>query len=315
MTLASFILAVATAYLAALLFFPALRLETRKRTAALIGSGALIAVSPLWIPLYMRSVRFFAALNAIALLVKLYDLHLAAGQSIRPRFGAFGAFLPNLFSVVWKKLAGEPRPTLHQNLVHLAQASWKTVIAVAFSVWLFKRNWQGVPFILEHCAKAMAVFVALIPLSALGATLWRLAGGRARDFMDATLLAATPAQFWRRYNRPAQQFLYEDVFKPVGGFRSPVRATLVTFVVSALVHEYVFGITLGRVQGYQTVFFLLQGLAVAASVRWRPKGRRLWLWIGITLVFNLATSVFFFASINGVFPFYSQALPKWLAQW
>lgn len=165
---------------------------------------------------------------------------------------------------------------------------------------------------LEHCAKALAVFLVLIPGSALGTALWRLAGGRARDFMDAPLLAATPAQFWRRYNRPAQQFLYEDVFKALGGFRAPVRATLATFVVSGLVHEYVFGITLGRVQGYQTLFFLLQGLAVAASARLRPAGWKVWPWIGATLIFNLATSVLFFASVDAVIPFYSRDLPGWL---
>jgi hypothetical protein len=47
----------------------------------------------------------------------------------------------------------------------------------------------------------------------------------------------------------------------------------VTFAVSAVVHEYVFGVSLGRVQGYQTLFFLLQGLGVAATVRLQ---RRVW---------------------------------------
>jgi D-alanyl-lipoteichoic acid acyltransferase DltB (MBOAT superfamily) len=172
-----------------------------------------------------------------------------------------------------------------------------------------------VPFILEHCVKTVALFVALIPATAATAALWRLAGGRARDFMDAPLLAATPAEFWRRYNRPVQQFFYEDFFKRVGGLRSPVRATLVIFAVSALIHEYVFAVTLGRVQGYQTLFFLLQGLGVAATVRLRPAGWRVWLWIGATWIFNLTTSMFFFASVNGAFPFYSRGLPEWLAGW
>ena len=189
-------------------------------------------------------------------------------------------------------------------------------MAVLLMVWLFRRDWSGVPFALEHCAKTLAFFIALIPGSALGATLWRMAGGRARDFMDAPLFAATPAEFWRRYNRPAQQFFYEDVFKRAGAYQSPVLAALATFAVSALVHEYVFGVTLRRFQGYQTAFFLLQGLAVAATVRLRPaRGSRTWLWICATWIFNLATSVFFFASVNGVVPFYSQGLPKWLAGW
>ena len=312
MTLPFFIIALASAFLAALLFFPALRLERGTRAAVLVGLAAPIALSPLWIPPHAPSVRLLAAMNAIALLVKLYDLHVAAS---RPAFGAFVAFLPNWFSIVWKRLADEPRPAQHQNLVHLGHALWKTAVAVAFLAWLFRRDWRDAPFVLEHCIKMFAVFLALIAVSALGVTLWRLAGGRARDFMDAPLLAATPAQFWRRYNRPAQQFLYEDVFKGLGGFSAPVRATLATFVVSALVHEYVFGITLGRVQGYQTLFFLSQGLAVTATARLKPAGWKLWPWIAATLTFNLATSVLFFASINSVVPFYSRGLPGWLAGW
>jgi hypothetical protein len=94
-----------------------------------------------------------------------------------------------------------------------------------------------------------------------------------------------------------------------------VRATLVTFAVSALVHEYVFGVLLGHVQGYQTLFFLLQGLGVAATIRIRPAGWRVCFGIGATWIFNLATSLLFFASVNGMFPFYSRGLPKWLAEW
>jgi hypothetical protein len=67
--------------------------------------------------------------------------------------------------------------------------------------------------------------------------LWWLSGGVARDYMDNPFVARTPADFWRRYNRPMQQFFWEDIFKPVGGLRAPVRATLWVFAVSAVIHE------------------------------------------------------------------------------
>jgi D-alanyl-lipoteichoic acid acyltransferase DltB (MBOAT superfamily) len=133
--------------------------------------------------------------------------------------------------------------------------------------------------------------------------------------MDNPFLARTPADFWRRYNRPAQQFLYEDVFKPVGGLRSPIRAVLLTFAVSALIHEYVFGISIGRVQAYQTSFFLLQGFAVAATARVRPQGWRALPWTTATFAFNLASSVLFFASVESLVPFYARGLPACLAAW
>ena len=74
-------------------------------------------------------------------------------------------------------------------------------------------------------------------------------------------------------------------------------ATLATFAISALIHEYVFDIAVMRIQGYQTEFFLVQGLAVAATLGVKPRGWRVVPWIAGTLGFNLASSVLFFASI------------------
>jgi hypothetical protein len=152
----------------------------------------------------------------------------------------------------------------------------------------------------------------LIPLAAVGASVWRLLGGRAFDLMNHPYAARTPADFWRRYNRPAHQFLYEDVFKPAGGLRFPIRATLAAFAVSALIHEYLFAVSMGRIQANQATFFLLQGCAVAATARLKPKGPVAVPAIAATLAFNLASSVIFFASLDAVVPFYSQELPGWL---
>jgi hypothetical protein len=309
------LIAVAQQFLFALFFFPTLRWPGGRRTFVLIALGVPIALSPLWIPLEKPPLRMLAAMNATAILAKLYDLHVTANRSIRPGFPAFAAFLPNWFSIVWRRLAAEPSPTTRQNLIALFHALWKTAVAIALLKWLSHQDWREVPFLLEHCAKALALFLVIIPSSAIGTSLWRLGGGKARDFMDAPLLAATPARFWRRYNRPAQQFFYENIFKPAGGLKAPLRATIVTFIVSALVHEYVFGIALERIQGYQTVFFLLQGLAVAATIRSRPVTWLYWPALAATWIFNLLASVFFLASISYIFPFYSRGLPSWLEGW
>ena len=87
------------------------------------------------------------------------------------------------------------------------------------------------------------------------------------------------------------------------------------FGLSALIHEYLFSIAIGRVQGYQTAFFLLQGFAVAATARLKARGWTAAPWLAATLGFNLVSSVLFFASVNGLVPFYSRELPAWLADW
>ncbi len=109
--------------------------------------------------------------------------------------------------------------------------------------------------------------------------------------------------------------LYEDVFKPVGGRRSPIRGILVAFLVSALVHEYIFSIAIGQVQGFQTLFFLFQGIAVAATARVKPSGWRAIPWVVGTFAFNLLSSVLFFASWQGLGGFYAGGLPPWLQGW
>ena len=51
-------------------------------------------------------------------------------------------------------------------------------------------------------------------------------------------------------------------------------------------------------------FFLIQGLAVAATRRVRPRGWRRSPWVAGTFAFNLASSALFFASLDEVLPFY-----------
>jgi hypothetical protein len=80
-------------------------------------------------------------------------------------------------------------------------------------------------------------------------------------------------------------------------------------------HEYIFGIAIGRVQGYQTAFFLLQGIAVAATARVKVRGWRAVPWTAGTLGFNLVSSVLFFASRYSLVPFYSRGVPAGLEGW
>jgi D-alanyl-lipoteichoic acid acyltransferase DltB (MBOAT superfamily) len=166
-------------------------------------------------------------------------------------------------------------------------------------------DWSTIPFALEHVLKVTGVISAVVLMGNASAVVYRLLGGIALDPMVNPIFAPTPAEFWRRWNCPAQHFLEEYAFKPAGGLRRPVRATLITFGVSGMIHEYVFGIASGRVQGWQLLFFMLQGCAVIATMRIRSRGGRALLWTAGTWVFNLATSALFFVSVNQVIPFYS----------
>lgn len=305
-------LAVAPAYMAAAAFFPALNLNSWKRRGVLVLLCLLILLSPLLLPVEQSLLRFVASMTAVTLLFKLYDLHLGARKGFCPSLRSFFVFLPNYFALVHRKLDGEPRPSHGENIRRLSQALPRLVLGMTVFTAMFYVDWQPFPFLIEHIAKVVTYFLMLFPAADVIVSLWRLMGGVTLNYMDNPLVAPTPAEFWRRYNRPAGQFYYENVFKQFGGLRAPVRATVLIFVISALIHEYLFGIAVGRFQGYQLMFFFLQGVGVVATFSLRPK-RLLPLWTAATLAFNLLTAVFFFASLNGLVAFYSRPLPAWLA--
>ena len=300
------ILAVGTALALSCSFYPTLGLPRGRRLAVLAILTTLILLTPLIVPPDRRFPRLLAGVLAVALSVKLFDLYLGADRGFRPGFRAAFLFLINLTSVVLRKLGDEPQPTRRENLRRLMTMTFAAVPVAVLLAACYRVDWRPVPFAVEHSAKVLAFFLTLVPAGAAGAAVWRLLGNSAREPMDNPFASTTPADFWKRYNRPARQFFLEDVFKPLGGRRHPIRGTLATFAVSGLIHEFLFDITVMRIQGYQMAFFLIQGVAVALTLKVRPKGWVRIFAIGATLAFNLATGALFFASIDEVLPFYER---------
>ena len=275
----------------------------------------LIVACPWLIPPEARLLRFIASIAAAVLVIKVIDaaVDLTHGRTVS--WQDHLAFLVNPFTHVRRCLPLERQPAPGENRSALALSGFICAIALVVLQGLFRLDWSGLPFLAEHAAKAGALMAAITAGLRAAAALWRLTGGTAHDFMDRPFTARTPAEFWRRYNRNVHQFFWQDV---VGGSpwrRSPIRAMLLVFGLSALLHELVFWAAVGRVQGYQAGFFVLQGLAAAGTARIKVKGWRALPWLAGTLTFNLMSSVLFFASINGVVPFYSRALPAWLRDW
>jgi MBOAT, membrane-bound O-acyltransferase family len=297
---------VAVALAIACSFYPALRLPRGPRLAVLAAVELLVLLTPILVDPNRLFARFLASVLAIALAAKLFDLHLGASLGDRPNFWDVFTYLINLTSVVRRKLADEPRPGFRADLRRLGLMTLASVPGGLLFAACYRVDWRSIPFAVEHSAKVLAFFLLLVPAGAAGAAIWRLLGGWTREPMDNPFASITPADFWRRYNRPAQQFFLEDVFKPLGGMRRPILGTLATFAISGLIHEYLFVITLRRVLGYQVAFFLIQGVAVVLTARLDPRGP--WRAVGIaaTLAFMLATGTLFFASIDEVLPFYQR---------
>ncbi len=297
------LLAVVVAYVAALAFFPAAYLPGPFRALAWLLCSIVVALSPCLVPLGSSVWRCVSTLVAIGLLTKLYDLFRSGDLALRRGIWFYLAWLANFFWLVLRR--NPPTIARREDWGRLPLATIRSAACLAVLVAMFSLDWSYMPFAIEHCVKVIVTYATVVSFVQLGAVAYRLSGGAALDPMLSPASAPTPAEFWRRWNRPAQQLLEAYAFRPAGGLHYPVRATLVTFAISAAIHEYVFGIATGRLQGWQAVFFLIQGVAVAASIRFRPTGWRFALSQFLTVTFNLASSLFFFQSVNSVLPFYS----------
>ncbi|MCK6544442.1 hypothetical protein L6R52_01100 [Myxococcota bacterium] len=281
---------------------PIYRLRRSTRTVAVALVITALLPLPMLVPLERGVLRAVAAIVVLMTSAKLFDLH----QQREPHPGFVGhfAFVLHPFSAVLRRLDGEPAPSRAENLRRLARGVVHALAGGAVLVWLFTEEVARGSIVVDHVLKLFAFYIGLEGTLVALVSLARLSGVKARDVLEQPYLAITPADFWRRYNRVIGQFLHEDVFRRSGGLRAPVRATIVTFVVSAIAHEYLFSIALGRIEGYQTAFFLLQGLAVALTVRVRPEGRWRWVALAATLTFNVATSFLFYRSVDQLQPWF-----------
>jgi hypothetical protein len=295
--------AILLSWLAALAFRIALNWSDNGRAIGWSFCSLSIGLAPCFVPLTCLPCRLAAAMVAIALLVKLYDLFRNPLLAKHLSTASYSLYLANWFWLVLKRIP--PTVPANRDLKHL----WLTLsglLAVAgICIAVFARDYSRVPFALEHSLKVTVVVTAVILLTNASSQGWRLLDGRALEPMRNSAMAGTPADFWRRWNRPAQQFFYKYIFRHSGGARNPVRGVMLTFMVSGLVHEYVFGIATGRVQGWQFLYFVLNGIASLVTMRIRPRGWTALPAVEGTVIFNLTMAVLFFKSVNSVFPFYS----------
>ncbi|QDV35938.1 MBOAT family protein [Tautonia plasticadhaerens] len=313
MNILSLLASLGAGFLIASLYYPAMGLGPRARTGVLVVVLAGVLAAPWIVPAEHRLLRFLASIAAVTFGVKVYDHHVGASLGHRPGFVRFEASLPNGLALVDRRPDPGPRPSAEEDRGRLLPSAVRLSVGLAAMASAFLFEWRGIPFLVEHAVKVTAFFLVLVPTSRLLTSALRLLGVRGIDPMANPFASRTPADFWRRYNRPVNHFFRADVFGRLDGRTAPIRATLAVFAVSAIIHEYVFLAPVGRVQGYQLAFFGLQGGAVAATWAVRPRGASIIPWVISTFAFNVATGVLFFASIAQVVPFYERGLPAWLA--
>ena len=311
----SFLFVLAIGYAAAVAFFPARRLKGSLRTTVLVLLGVVILGSATLLETDNMFTRFAVAGILVAIfLPHMWDLHLDPARGSRFSLREYLVFVGDYAWSVARVADGYGvgLPFKRRLLDAGKYVAGLGVVAIV-TVRVFQVHWAAYPFLLEHAVKSTCLAALGIWAFQANTALWRLTGAPAAFVTTKSVLwVCSPAEFWRRWNRPMYRWLLENVHKPLGGRQNPRLAVLGTFAVSGLMHEYLFGVTFRHATGCPTAFFLLQGLVVALTLRFKPTGRLALPATIFTFAFNTASTLLLLIPLNEQIPFYVNEIPQWV---
>ncbi len=297
---------VAVAYAALLASWRLRHAASGRRAQVMLTLLAVFALAPLAIPAQPALRSLVTIILAGILPAKIVDTLRSAEHWRAQPLWRWLEFVLNPVILVARRHAREPERTRWANLL----TAGRGVLEVHVGKWclgLWLRSGLGLTsFWLDHTVKVLCLYLMSFSGGNILATgLLRLLGSNVLDLSRNPILAVTPADFWRRYNRNVSQFLAAHVFTPLGSVRRPARGIWLAFLINGVFHEYVFAMLVGRITGYLLAFFALQAAAVTLTFRWRPRGA-MWTIVGtvLTFAFNVATSVLFFEALDAALHFY-----------
>ncbi len=280
-----------------------LRLGRRARAAVLLPVGLACFFAPLLLARDPLGPFMLCGITCPVMVLKLRDLHVGAAWWREQRARLWWAYLPLPFVLVVRRHLREPQRPRHHSLRLLTRG----LLEMALGYWMLDRAhaWDigATSFWLDQVVKILALYALMFDGGLVVVTaLLRLTGIHVMDLSRHPIVARTPADFWRRYNRVGGRFLYENVFVPSGGVNAPVRGTLLVFAVNGILHEGLAFLFIGEVLGYQLLYFAIHALAVALTFRLRLRRRHAWIGIACTFSLVMLTSAIFFASVEAISP-------------
>ncbi|MDF1663562.1 MAG: hypothetical protein P1V97_17455 [Planctomycetota bacterium] len=307
----TFVVSLLMGYVTALLFAWTLK----KYNVGSFYQFFLFAISILSLPLLLPSdeklLRVLLGINSAIYTFKMWDLYRDRKRGPLPEISELNDYLRASTNLVRRRMKHEKRLADSANFLNFLKAFGLAFVGAASMTTLCVLDLQSLGFWPEHFLKMMAFYFCIDGGMRLISSTQRILLGWSREMTQNPIFAYSPADFWRRYNRSIGQYFFEHIFRPMRGTRRPMLATLAVFFVSSVLHEYIFGIALMELQLFQTAFFMIQGVAVAASQRWKPSPK--WRIVGIvaTFLFNVITLSLFFASGHQVFEyqFYDSPTP------
>jgi Membrane bound O-acyl transferase family len=152
----------------------------------------------------------------------------------------------------------------------------KTIFGVVLTWVVARTAWPAHPLLTGWIGMVGTTFILHFGSFHLLSLCWRQAGVDALPVMRNPLRSTSLAEFWgRRWNTAFHELASRFTFRPLRRIAGASAASLLTFVVSGLIHELVISVPARAAYGLPTGYFVLQGLGVASERT--PWGRRLGL--------------------------------------
>lgn len=213
-------------------------------------------------------------------------------------------YLLNPFILCYRRhLLDKPRTPEHNRALFI-RGVLEVLVGSTLLYWAFSVDWTNSSFWSEHITKLVGAYLTFFDGGfVLMNGLFGLTGGVYMEFSHHPVLARTPADFWRRYNRDAGRFLHEDVYTRILRLPRPARIGLV-FLLNGALHEYLVLIITRQIVGVLFMFFSLQAIGVILTWRLRPSGYIAVISVILTIAFNVTSTVLFFMAINEIIPWY-----------
>jgi hypothetical protein len=260
------VFAIVLTYVVALAFWHIQMRSRILRTSVLVSVIIIACFAGFAIPAKDKILRLITAGLGLLVAIRVYSYSQAgrtnASFTDYIRFLSIGLLSPHLlysparYTTKASPVREIPRVAIALAVIPVTWAAAKYLVLTEAG----RNSW-----ILNHLIVVVAFVIIFQSVGQCCLGVWRMLGLRSKPLVDNVVFALTPAEFWRRWSWPIHTWLFRHVFIPVGGRHYFFRATLAVFLASALMHEVMAFVGLGRMTGHWTLCFLLATLGVLAS--------------------------------------------------
>jgi hypothetical protein len=235
--------------------------ETFSIVALTCGAGVLAAIAlrpyfPAWAEMWLVAVSLFVFFKRLTW----------SRRSLRHSSVGTTRTLGYLFG--WVGLDADEFCVLAQPNRTCGTWEWglaiaKTLLGAGVLWGLIRRLPADQPIVIGGCGFAGLVLFLHFGLFHLLALAWQRHGVGVEPIMHVPLLATSLADFWgQRWNRAYRRVSFDWFFRPAVSRFGVAAGTLIAFIASGVIHEFVISYPAGAGYGGPTTYFFIQGLGL-----------------------------------------------------